>query len=307
MIATPCTLEDEHDIKRHYEAGWSLNNLGKKYHMANGRLRAILVKHDVTIRASIAPRPTKEQRKQCDIDEKVFDELNEQSLYWLGFILADGNISCDPSQYSYCLQVGLAKQDLSHLYKLQAFLASSHKLTKRERKQGEAYSMTTIYSLNIKNKYLAEKLTSLGICPRKSLTATINPLFEESRDFWRGMLDGDGSIYISTTNAAHLGLCGTKSCVDSFIAFVNRKILKTEAHSVTSTQKLWHVDFAHRQAREIAKYLYSDATLCLKRKKLIVDQFQFCVARKPTLIENYFSQHTKEDFLPRAETSLKRD
>jgi hypothetical protein len=167
--------------------------------------------------------------------------------------------------------------------------------------------MTTIYSLNIKNRYLAEKLTSLGICPQKSLTATVNPLFKDSRDFWRGMLDGDGNIYISSQNTAHLGLCGTKSCVDSFIAFVNRKILSTEAHSITSAQMLWHVDFAHFQAREIAKYIYSDATVYLDRKKLIVDQFQSCVARKTSLIERYASLCEKGELLPSPETSLKRD
>src|ERR1700686_2670518 len=46
-------------------------------------------------------------------NENFFDELNEKSLYWLGFLAADGNVY--KHNYSYEIKLKIANKDLSHI------------------------------------------------------------------------------------------------------------------------------------------------------------------------------------------------
>jgi hypothetical protein len=48
-------------------------------------------------------------------NENFFDDLNEQSLYWLGFLSADGNVY--KHKYSYSVNLRIALKDLEHLKK----------------------------------------------------------------------------------------------------------------------------------------------------------------------------------------------
>ena len=64
--------------------------------------------------------------RTCTLNESSFDVLTEQSAYWIGFLIADGNICYKKGIPIIALH--LKDIDLPHLHKFREFVGSSHKV-----------------------------------------------------------------------------------------------------------------------------------------------------------------------------------
>jgi len=119
-------------------------------------------------------------KRSANVDHHIFKNKNSESLYWAGFIAADGNI-CN----SY-LNIGLMESDINHLIKFKEWIKADTKVRLKAKTKSCYFA--------IKNPVMCEDILKYGIYPRKSLTYD-PPLFcEQSVDFWRGMIDGDGHV-----------------------------------------------------------------------------------------------------------------
>ena len=58
--------------------------------------------------------------RKYNLNENFFDELNEKSAYWLGFLYADGYVS----SYENSIGISLKSEDINHLEKFKNFLNS---------------------------------------------------------------------------------------------------------------------------------------------------------------------------------------
>ena len=124
------------------------------------------------------------------IDETVFDAITEQSAYWVGNLMADGNIYTGKTGNPR-IALTLAERDREHLVKFRKFLNCSNRiLLKISRLKGKIWNQ---YTLRFSSKRIAEKLIEFGVTARKSLTAKVIGL-EDNKHFWRGVIDGDGYI-----------------------------------------------------------------------------------------------------------------
>ena len=64
--------------------------------------------------------------RTCALDEASFDVLTEEAGYWIGFLIADGNICYKKGIEIIALH--LKDIDLAHLHKFREFVGSSHKV-----------------------------------------------------------------------------------------------------------------------------------------------------------------------------------
>lgn len=133
-----------------------------------------------------------------EYDESKFLEINdEESAYWLGFIMADGYIVYDTLARNYELGIELKDIDDNHLKKFIQFMNANAELTYRKRK---AKHFNNIYTntclVRIYNKNIVDNLIKHGIEPRKTGKEVL-PNIDGSffMPFLRGFFDGDGSIY----------------------------------------------------------------------------------------------------------------
>lgn len=115
--------------------------------------------------------------KRVPFNENAFDNLTPESLYWLGYISGDGNITQPVASQK---KVSIKSKDVDILNKFGDFLGIPG------RKSGD---IVWVYSDKI-----AEILDSHGITTRKSITLKVSDALAQSRDFWRGMVDSDGCI-----------------------------------------------------------------------------------------------------------------
>ncbi len=195
----------------------------------------------------------------------VIDLNNEAFCYWLGFILADGCISKEITG-SDRLIVALNNKDRKHLIKLRDWLQSDHPIYHLKK--------TNACDFRIRSQDLCDMLQEFGITPRKSLTAIPDSRLTNSCHFWRGMVDGDGTIFIDGRDKLfYLGLLGTYDVCRRFWQFCYKIDSSFQDVSVCkSPWKGYSVRSSGRKAKNIAKALYGDCNIYLDRKKKIVEE-----------------------------------
>jgi len=116
-------------------------------------------------------------------------------------------------------------------------------------------------------------LRSFGITPRKSLTAIPDSRLINNRHFWRGMLDGDGTIFIdSRDKLLTLGLLGTKDVCQKFWKFCYN--IDQSFRLISVCKAPWNgysVRTSGRKAKLIVRIIYKDVNIVLTRKKKVVE------------------------------------
>ncbi len=219
--------------------------------------------------------------RTCEVNDAAFDVLTPESLYWIGFLFADGNVHQDvikgprksrATAGSPALNVGLSVVDRGHLEKLRTFLGSTHKISDHPAhdsaptsKGGPIVNTGPSVYLSVRSKQLCAALRSYGIVSKGDRV----PVSEvaASRDFWRGMVDGDGSLgtytsggytYVRVRLAGQIALLGTFSrfLVDQRLARLN----------VSKEEHIWTIGTTGAPATAIIKFLYENACESLDRK-----------------------------------------
>ncbi len=208
------------------------------------------------------------------LDESVFDVITEQSAYWIGFMMADGCVSQPISKISRKLltpklQLGLSVVDIDHVQKFKRFLGSSHKITVSTHQSKGVSHLNAL--LPITSRRLVAALAKYGVVPRKSHTAKVIGL-EFDRHFWRGAIDGDGSIWLGTRRIKGgeyqfpcLNFCGSGEMVNQFINFVRHHVPNCRAQACFNGS-IYYVNLSFRIATQIIDILYRDCKIALDRK-----------------------------------------
>lgn len=206
--------------------------------------------------AGIGPRTSRKKT----VDEHVFDTATPESAYWIGFLMADGSVSDQGF-----LTLGLSIKDAKHVEKFRDFLRSNHKLSVNGK---NGYSQTTAVYLRICSRTLCQALATYGVIPRKSLHAKVIGL-DNNRDFWRGMIDGDGSIgeyYGYKTNIyPQISLCGSPEIIEQFEQYT-KEIAPTVKAIPRKHGKIDTFTVRGTNAVVLLKHLYAEANTALDRK-----------------------------------------
>lgn len=191
------------------------------------------------------------------LDEHVFDAVNFESSYWVGFLMADGAIH--KNTVALCLN----NQDSWHLEKFRHFMSGTQKIIEIGSTESVRYAFDSAY--------VVAKLAEYGVCQRKSHTAAAPDCMIDNRHFWRGVVDGDG--YLAT--ASHRGkmqarfeLVGTRTICLQFSDYVRRNIIAHGA-AVRQRKTIYGIAFSGRTAQAVVDHLYNSATIALDRKATI--------------------------------------
>ncbi len=202
-----------------------------------------------------------ENPRKWSLDESFFDEITtEAQAYWLGFITADGCVA--RSGRTNTLRVGLAVRDTDHLARMNADLGSDRPLVRIER---EFPAIVATFD----SWRLTEGLCRLGVGPNK--TGTVEPWDGPAGlmpHYWRGLFDGDGSIYRNGSREGHWGmsLTGSLPCIAAFGEWA-RPVCGSAAQPSFAKARAWQWSVTGKlMPRRLAEVLYGSATVYLDRK-----------------------------------------
>ncbi len=191
------------------------------------------------------------------LDESVFNNISEESAYWIGFLMADGCIMS--SGNSYIVELSLNIKDKKHLEKFQKFLKTNRPMT---------YHKNNIARISINSLKIGNKLISHGIVPRKSKTEEVIGL-QNNKHFWRGMIDGDGSIIINRTYP-RIDLVGSHKILSQYRKFIKKIIYKNKC-SIRKHETIYRVTVEGKGAFKLIDYFYKNNKVSLIRKNKIAN------------------------------------
>ena len=246
------TVEKENKIIKDYIKGYSLPKLSKKYNIGLETCRQVLIRNNIQRRGF-------DSNRKYNINHKCFDEINSSnSAYWLGFMVADGNVSSTDN----CISMEL--KDVEHIEKFRSFVSSNSPI-RGPRKN--CYKIS-LYSANIK-----KSLSTFGVCPQKTFCTRAPDIPERfGSDFLRGCFDCDGSIGKRKDGWWNISFCGTFDMVDGFSKFISSNT-DIEYKHPRKNHSIFRVLYGGSHLpRKIAKILYYRAEIYLDRKKVLVDE-----------------------------------
>lgn len=198
---------------------------------------------------------------RCD----AFSELTEEAAYWVGFLMADGYIN-RAKRGAPDVALCLAFCDVGHVEKFKPFLGSSRKITISKGKYPAA-----IFSVS--SGEIVARLESLGVTTHKTLTAKVSDELLFNPYFWRGVIDGDGSLHFSKKMKFSLSFIGSKMMCQQFLQF-SRSVECGWGVNIypRKTEGIFATGLSGREAVQVAHTLYSNAMVSLDRKQRIYDE-----------------------------------
>jgi hypothetical protein len=201
----------------------------------------------------------------------AFDTLTPEAAYWLGFLFADGSV-CTSRARVPSITLGLSACDREHVEQFRAFVGSGHAIT-----DVPPYRLATGYVgqpkcvLTFGSAQLAQRVLALG-----RYSGPIDGELAASRHFWRGVVDGDGSIGIYLYGSpngdgmrrryAAFSVAGQQPLLDAFNRFLAANDLPCRKVSPRKSARVCTMTATGRPAERIVHLLYRDAPAVLRRK-----------------------------------------
>lgn len=232
------------------------------------------------------------QKYSCN--EKFFSADNEASLYWAGFIVADGCLRIKKSQYSNIkiLEVSLGTGEKEHLEKFKSAIEYNGPIYSRYIGDSKIDGHRLYnHHLTIASSGMYDDLVNrFEIHPNKTNLCNYPDRLKHklSKDFLRGYFDGDGGFYLSTskrkTPQMTMRICGTLEFLEQY------KVEIETATDIVSNSKPYMYNgqgslnySGNISTRKIADFLYRDSNIYMSRKKKqaeeIIVSFHFNISK----------------------------
>lgn len=248
-----------------YMGGLNSKECGIKYNLDSSSAWAIL-------RRRCMSRNTSDARREYSVDQHAFDMLTSDSAYWAGMLITDGCI-CDES--SLRLLLSLKRTDEGHLIKLKEFLKSNHPIHYGKPSTSGAKGQAI---LSIRSSRLCGSLVQYGVFPRKTHIAKAPDRLSRNPHFWRGCVDGDGTVMLAKSKRSTLGftpvviLCGASlSLIEQFSSFAN-SVCETSRTKIQFGRGVYSFRVCGRRAIELVYSMYGLGGTSLDRKQQTADR-----------------------------------
>lgn len=173
------------EIIREYYNGLSLEKLGKLFSSRKTSIKTILEENGIVINKYGAA-------KNRGLNHKYFESIDTpEKAYFVGFLFADGSVCWRERETvkSGTVQIGVSETDIDIIEKFLKAIKATYSI---HHGRGSA-------SVKITSNGLVKSLEAHNVIPNKTyeakhLSKNIPKEFEV--DFLRGLIDGDGSIYL---------------------------------------------------------------------------------------------------------------
>jgi len=266
------TLETKLAICKEYEKGkLSQKQIGEKFKIHSITISKILKEFN------IKPLPYyRLNTGRLKLNINFFEKIDEpKKAYWLGFLMADGNINKSGGKCS------LISKDLEIIEKFKKDIDSEHKINVNINFDKRTNKTYTSYSIQVTNANFVNHLKNCGVTKEKS---DFIKLPEIRRDllpyFFAGMFDGDG--YLGTDkNRKHLlqtSIISTKEVILFLQNYLitNFNVSKTKLIKVTKNKNnVWKFRL-HKDSLLFLNWIYGDKNFdYLSRKYKKYEEYKY--------------------------------
>jgi len=212
----------------------------------------------------------------------------EEKAYWLGFLYADGCI------HKRGIRIALSIVDEEHIKKINNFFLNKGKISYLKEKffnsKNKDYMCREQVVFELHDVTSLEFLSKYGFCENKTIYGKLNMQnipFNLQKHFWRGMIDGDGSIYYNEeTKRGGMQLTGSYDTLLNFQKFIKKTLNKDK--NITKDKTIFTIKLRENLSKELCKILYKNSNIYLKRKykkALIFINTEFKYSHKKIILQ----------------------
>jgi len=168
------------------------------------------------------------------INEKAFsDPLEHECAYFYGWLLTDGCLR--ETKYAHYVSIQLQSRDNTVLYSLQNYLGLGDRVKDRVRFDARTNKTYSAHYIQFQYEPITKRLISYGLSPRKSTKEFCPEDFLYNRDFWRGVLEGDG--YLSKLSSfTKMQICGSETLCNQWFDYC-KSIVPDMHMTITADRK----------------------------------------------------------------------
>lgn len=197
------------------------------------------------------------------------DLTNPVHAYLYGLIQTDGHLS-QGTRNRGKLQIELSYKDADVLKQLASAIPFYSPISTRTRSTNFSYAHTSA-TLSVFAKEFRDELVGLGmIVGKKSETISVPQCRFSQPDYFRGIVDGDGSIGFTSNGFPFLSLCIASEKIavtySEFITSITGKVKKLERNS---RDDIFNIAIFKEDAQSMAAVLYYEGCVGISRKKLM--------------------------------------
>lgn len=253
------TDEQRAEVAKLYFEGMSSRQLAARYATNSNTICRTLE------REGMARRPVRKVPAPCN--EAAFDGITEHSAYWIGFLMADGHIGLQRrGSGQQTINLCLSSTDEPHIEKFKTFMQSKSTITRQTVNLKTTEKTYHASKITIYSDRLTAALAEYGVVPQKSKIARAL-LLESNRDFWRGYIDGNGSMFLQKQFLPILCCsAGSKMIIDQLADYIC-SIDKNPRPTTVFGHGSWDLRIAGARAVHFGCHLYNDSTIFLDRKR----------------------------------------
>lgn len=260
-------------VRQYHDEGYSVYALAKRHGVDFGVVKSRLLRAGVVLRsrkenyaANCARDPDflvgLGAPRKYPLNEGFFDIRTPEMAYVVGLFQSDGHN--DPTRYR--MSISLKYSDRALLEAVSECVGSGRPL---EHVVGRS---TDNACLALNSRKMSEGLASWGVVSPKSHSASTDSRLLNDHDYWRGVVDGDGSLCVAATGTRILSLVGSYSLCSEWLEFV-----RSHGHgrnvNVNRHRTIWSVQIRNSAAIHMAGVLYDGASLALERKRRVSDEW----------------------------------
>jgi intein-encoded DNA endonuclease-like protein len=226
-------------------------DLSIKYNLHRGTIQRILKKNNIVLR---------KRTPKIRVNHLFFNQYNELSCYWAGFILADGYIR---NKNRNTLHIKLTSNDVGHLYKFKSDVGY----------EGNVVNKNGICYIDISSSQIInDLLNNFEITTKKSLNCFISEKIPQKylNHFIRGYFDGDGSITYTTTDTINfVGTSNTMNFIRNyFYGQCGIKLRSKDIPDIIKNNNIFSIYYSGISAFRCLNVMYDDSNIFLDRKYL---------------------------------------
>jgi hypothetical protein len=230
--------------------------------------------------------------RKYSVNDLFFDSLNEKSMYWLGFLAADGSIEENR------ISLAISTNDIGHLFTYKQDIDTGAPILTHNKYNKNTKKYYSISSVRVSSQPMVNALATYNIVNNKSYTFNVTDALKKHElfhHFLRGLIDGDGGIYKQISGSA-ITLYGTVGMIQNIFHFIQSELnIKTGYVNNDTNTHSYFIFSDLKSNKQIINYLYRDATVYLHRKYLKAQEILNTTPIKLCLNKNtvisLFNQH----------------
>lgn len=231
----------------------------------------------------------------------TFDLTDPKLSYMLGFMQADGSLRANTRNRGM-MAIEISKKDEHILYEFKELVTCNSYLRERTRdtnfKSGHTSTTWSVHDWGFR-----DAINEAGV-PYGSKSKVIEPPKKpfSISDYWRGIIDADGSLGITGQGFPFCSLVTTSTpLAEAYFDLIENLVGYRPTTKRNNRDDAYNIMVNNENAQTLVRFLYGNATICLDRKRLSAERvLQWIRIEKPRTKtirwsieeDNYMLSHT---------------